>query len=294
MERTVFLNVLLDGKLNLYQYKNKNIEQYFYSKENGEIIPLIYKKYNPDGDTYKIAENAKYIDQLKILFAESNSANFKTSKIRYEKSNLVDLFQEYNGQKNEMNNNKLDFNLSIRLGFSLATLNLDTHNNYQEINFPDKAAFRIGLEAELVLPFNKNKWAIIAEPFYYRYKNENLSNDGNYRFETNFDMVDLELGLRHYMFLNDKSKIFVTAGFVANLYMTKDALIKYTSLKPGYLNGRAYFDTKSTYFNFGLGYNYNDKFSAEIKISTSKELYERGYWDAQLSRVSFIIGYNIF
>jgi len=287
-ERTIFLNQLTSGKLKLYQYRNKNIEQYFYSTENGEIIPLVYKKYNPGGDTYKIAENTEYIDQLVSLTGE------KPRKIKYEKSYLVDFFQQYNGEKNETKNNKLDFNLSFRMGVSFNKLNVDLHSFYQDVDFYDKTGYTIGLEAELVLPFNKNKWSIIAEPTYYRYKNESVSKDGTYKFATSFDMLDLEIGLRHYMFLSDKSKIFINAGIVTNIYMTKDALMTYTSLKPGYLNGGSYYDTKSTYLNFGIGYKYKNKFSGELKVSTSKELYERGYWSAKLSRVSFILGYNIF
>lgn len=293
-ERTIFLNQLISGKLNLYQYKNKNIEQYFYSNDNGEITPLIYKKYNPEGDTYKIAENTKYIDQLISLTGENNSSNLKASKIKYEKSSLINFFQQYNGEKNETKNNKLDFNLSFRAGVSFNKLNVDLHSFYQDVDFSDKTGYTIGLEAELVLPFNKNKWSVIAEPTYYRYKNESISKDGTYRFATSFDMLDLEIGLRHYMFLSDKSKIFINAGIVTNVYMTKDALITFTSLKPGYLNGGSYFDTKSTNLNFGIGYNYNNKFSGELKVSTGRELYERGYWNAEFSRVSFILGYNIF
>lgn len=293
-ERTIFLNQLVSGKLNLYQYKSKNIEQYFYSTENGEIKPLIYKKYNPEGDTYKIAENSQYKEQLSTLISDNTSLNLRVSKIRYEKNNLVDFFQEYNGQKNETRNNKLDFNLSLRAGLSSNKLNIDLHSFYQDVDFSNKTGFTIGIETELVLPFNKNKWSIIAEPTFYSYKNESISKDGTYRFETDFDLLDLEIGLRHYMFLSDRSKIFINAGIAVNLYMTKDALISYTSLKPGYLNGGSYFDTNSTYFNFGIGYKYNNKFSGEFKISTGKELYERGYWNAQLSRISFILGYNIF
>jgi len=293
-KKTIFLNELVDGELKLYQYKEKNIEQFFYAKNNGEITALVYKKYNPDSDTYKIAENTKYISQLKELFAGNTPASFQTNKMTYEKSHLVKAFEEYNGIQTEVKNNRIDFNLSIRPGISSAKLNLDTNSSYFNVDFTNKTTFRIGLEAELVLPFNKNKWSILAEPSYYRYKNESISKDGNYQFETNFDMVDLEIGLRHYMFLNDRSKFFINVGLAANLYLTKDALITYKSLKAGYLNGGSYFNTKSSYFNVGIGYNYNNKFSGELKISTGKELYERGYWNAEISRVSFILGYNIF
>lgn len=291
-ERTVFLNQLVSGKINLYQYTGKNIEQFFYSQQEGNITPLVYKKYNPDSDRYKIAENTKYINQLKDIFSENKPSNFNPDKIIYEKRNFIKVFEEYNGTKTDVKNNRVDFNLSVRPGISFLKLNLDTHSANQ-VEFPNKTAFRIGIETELVLPFNKNKWALVAEPFYYRYKNENLSKDGNYKFYTNFDNIDMELALRHYMFLNSNSKIYINAGFVANLYITKDAQISYNNLMSNY-SGRSFFDTKGGYFNFGIGYNYRNKFSGEFKLSTAKELYERGLWNADFNQMSFIFGYNIF
>lgn len=295
-EKMVFLNVVSEGKLNLYLYKSTYVEQFFYSLDNGEIVPLEYKKYNPDGDVYKIAENTKYINQLKELFAQNTPETFKSSKIKYEKKYLAKVFDEYNGKKTESKNNRIDFNLSVRPGISQANFNLDSpqSSNYPKVDFSSKSIFRLGIEAELALPFNKNKWAIVMEPFYYKYKNEAISQDGNYRFQTEFDMLDFEIALRHYMFISKTSKLFLNAGFVANLYTSKDAFITYTGLKAGYLSGGLGFEKNSSYFNFGLGYNYKNKLSAEVKLSTGKSLYDTSYWRADLTRVSFILGYNIF
>lgn len=294
-EKTVFLNVVSEGKLNLYLYKDHYVEQFFYSAQSGEIVPLEYKKYNPDGNFYKIAENTNYINQLQDLFAQNTPQTFSPSKIKYEKKYLAKVFDEYNGKKIEGKNNRIDFNLSLRPGISFTNLNLDSQSsNYPKVDFSTKSMFRLGIEAELALPFNKNKWAIVVEPFYYKYKNEAISQDGNYRFQTDFDMLDCEIALRHYMFISKSSKLFLNAGFVANFYTSKDAYITYTGLKAGYLNGGLGFEKNSSYFNFGLGYNYKNKLSAEVKLATVKSLYDSTYWTADLTRVSFILGYNIF
>lgn len=170
---------------------------------------------------------------------------------------------------------------------------LDTKSD-NDVVFKTKTAFRIGLEAEVILPFNKNKWAIVAEPFYYKFKNEATTINERYQLLTDFDILDLQFAIRHYMFISQESKIFIDAGFVTNLYLSKDSGIIYNSLKPGYISGGAAFDRNSSYFSFGLGYNYKNKMSAQIKVSTAKEFYERSNWDASISQISFILGYNIF
>ena len=60
------------------------------------------------------------------------------------------------------------FNLSIRPGMNYATLSIgnDLTLSITNIDFGNKLGFRLGLEAEFVLPFNKYKWAIIVEPTY--------------------------------------------------------------------------------------------------------------------------------
>jgi hypothetical protein len=44
-EEELFLKLLVEGKANLYSLEDGNITRYFYSKDDSEIIQLIYKKF---------------------------------------------------------------------------------------------------------------------------------------------------------------------------------------------------------------------------------------------------------
>ena len=41
-----------------------------------------------------------------------------------------------------------------------------------DLKFDSNTNVSLGIEAEFILPFNKNKWAIIFEPTYQYYKTE--------------------------------------------------------------------------------------------------------------------------
>ena len=43
--KTVFLKVIISGKASLYKYSAPDLRRYFYSLNQGEITPLVYKKY---------------------------------------------------------------------------------------------------------------------------------------------------------------------------------------------------------------------------------------------------------
>jgi len=292
-EKQIYLLQVVSGNINLYSFSDGNIERYYYSKMDGEITPLIFKKYNLDGDIYKIAENDQYKSQLSQLFENNDIISAKVSKVSYNNKSLSRIFEEYNGKKEEIKNNKVDFNLAIRPGINFTSLKLDTHDTSNQVNFSSKTIFRIGLEAELVLPFNKNKWALLLEPTYFSYKNENLSINEKYKYHVDFSYIDLGLGLRHYMFINDNSKIFINASIIIMLSTSDNAKIYYDVLSGNY-SGGLLINGKSSFFGLGAGYNFKNKFSAEIRYGTKRELFGEGLWNANTQYTSLIIGYNIF
>lgn len=48
-------------------------------------------------------------------------------------------------------------------------------------------------------------------------------------------------------------------------------------------------------FALGVGYKYNNKFSSELRIQTSKNLLQGyNYWESNYNTVSIILGYTLF
>jgi len=288
-EEELFLKVLVEGKASLYSFVEGNIIRYFYNKDHSDIEQLVYKKYLTDDN--QIGENTWYKQQLwNDLKCESIKVS-KVEKLKYSKNRLIDFFIDYNECNNQDFTNyetkvKQDlFNLNIRPGFKSSSLYVDnSKTNSRDADFGNKSGFRIGLEAEVILPFNKNKWAIIFEPTYQDYKVEKELKITSSKVD--YKSIEFPIGLRHYFFLNDNSKIFINGSFIYDLSMNSSVTYeKYEDIDINEGNNMA----------VGIGYKSNDKYSIEFRYNTKRNLLsDYVYWDSEYKTISVIFGYTIF
>lgn len=302
---SVFLKEIVTGNKNLYSYQGQNVTRYFYSDSNSIIQPLIYKKYFFNGNNLQVATNDEYVNQLMTIFSDDTTAQIIAPKTKYMSNDLKKIFSTYNskisGVTNEENvsdtkrNSK--FNLAIRPGLNFYSP-LEITKTFSNNGLPSKTGFRIGVEAELVLPFNKNKWSIIAEPIFSFYNNKTTirTNDNLYNINVdNYSFISIPLSVRHYMFINDKSKIFINAGI--NVLTLKTSSAKdFTMDYDGYVFDRLKLSSSQAFKSvvFGIGYNYNNKYIIEVRYNTGFNLFEEKSAEAQLKYASIILGYNIF
>lgn len=313
-EVAVFLKLLVPGEKKLYSYRGKggSITNYFYSNnKNNDIQLLIYKKYHTQGSNILIATNEEYKNQLKTIFSNDAKLQNPISTVKYNENSLKKIFVFANQSQNtvlplsdgEYSDKKKGskFNLSIRPGFNFYQ-EMKVTNLIGDQRLPSTANFRIGLEGEAVLPFNKNKWSVIFEPTYAIYTSKKISQPGINTFYNHnvtlekYSFIDIAIGARHYMYLNDKSKLFINAQINA-------VRIKSSKAKGINLEDREYIVSKAELANIqpfvnlivGAGYNYNNTFSLELRYNSLGELAVRpDFQNATLHYFSAIFGYNIF
>lgn len=309
-ENIVFLKEIISGNKNLYAYKGNNITKYFYSEtdKGSDIKPLTYKKYHPNGNSMQIATNEQYINELKNLFSDDSKIQQSITTTKYNEKSLKKLFISYNSKfldtstvdkANLSDKNKVKFNLSIRPGVNFYS-EMKIPDMLGSNSFPSKTGFRIGIEAELVLPFNRNKWAIMFEPTYSLYSNDKISQPANDKLYTlsidSYSFINIPIGIRHYMFLNEKSKFFVNAQL--NVLRLKSGKAKSINLDyNGAIFDQANLASSQTIksFSIGAGYTYNDKYTVELQYNNSNEITEHSLTKtAKISYTSIILGYNIF
>lgn len=306
---TAFLKEIVSGDKKLYSYQtSQNSNIYFYSdSETSEIKPLIYKRYHPDGNQLLVAINEDYIQQLRIIFDGDSKAKSLISQTRYSTNSLTKIFKTHNVQISDSNieetldpkNKSVKFNLQIRPGINFYSP-LKTTNIIGNNEFPSTVNFRIGLEAEIVLPINKNKWAIIFEPNYSFYTSKKITaHTENNLYNMSIDkysFVNLPIGVRHYMYLNDKSKFFLNGQI--NILQFKTGKAKSIDLDyEGYIFDQVNLSSNQALksFSFGAGYNYNNKYSIEMRYNTVNNILDKKESQkAQMSYTSVILGYNIF
>lgn len=295
-ENTLFLKYIIEGKAGLLFYEDGNGQKFFYSSENSDPQPLIYKPY------YVTDSSIGYNEDYKKQILENLKCGIDSKQlnhITYSKKDLAKVFTQYNNcsgteviNYGQTDTKKGRFHISIRPGVNSSSLTVEDTNQHFKTKFGNSTTFRIGVEFEYVLPFNKNKWALFIEPTYQYYKKESksLAAEGwnfNYNYDANVDYksIEMPIGIRHYFFLSDKSKLFLNAAYVMDFNMKSSMKIQFNDIEIASGNN----------FVIGAGYKYNDRFSAEVRLSTSRTLL-RGSNNpsSDYKTVSFILGYTLF
>jgi len=297
----LFLKTLVEGNVNLYGYNDSNTKRFFYGKPNTDPKQLVYIIYNVPNES-KIGYNVLYKDQIKENLNCSSISNFDIDKLQYKENSLRNIFVKYNECANpsisqtKLKNNTTIFNLNIRPRISFGSLSFDSSVIKTQFDFDKKTSFSLGLEAELILPFNNNKWSVIVEPQYQYFKGTKTiplaTISGNYlTSDVDYKSIDLPIGIRHYLFLTNKSKIFINASYSINLDLGSD--IQFTRIDGSKTYDEIKFKSNTGNFVFGAGYKY-DKYSLELRVNTKRNMLSNYAWNSNYNNISIILGYTLF
>ncbi len=296
-EETIFLKVLIEGNASLYYTTKDGDNRFFYKMNDGAIEQLIYKRYVTVNKS--IAINNRYKQQLATDFVCSNPKSLDFDKLEYKKSNLIDRFKNYNSCVNtesiiyERKDYEYGFNLSIRPGVTFGSASIQVLGD-DKITFDNKAGFRIGLEAEYIFPFNNGKWSLFIEPTYRNYtaeKESELYKDFPTMRTTTlitveYNSIELPMGARYYMFLNNNSAFFVNAAIIVDA-SALDSKIN-SSKEDGYdLDIKA-----DAAMGFGAGFKFKNKYSIEGRFNTARNITNYANITSSYQSFSLIAGYN--
>lgn len=286
---TLFLKVLMEGSASLYEYADVSFLTFFYSVNGKELQQLVQKQYIAyDGKKDVTYKNDLYKKQLA---ADLKMEEFNTTNLSYFKKDFIKVFQKYNESKGETviiaSKDSFKFNLTPRLGLNRnqievqLTAPIDTDFDH---DFGVKNNLRIGVELEGILPFNRSKWALVAEPVYTSYKG--TTNGSDYIGNIDYQVLELHVVARHYMFLNPQSRLFINAGVLYSFDL------KDITYKPERRYDATSFTIKPRYV-LGAGYKHK-KISAELRYAGSQNLVSPNNWDAQYKSYALIFGYELF
>ena len=92
---------------------------------------------------------------------------------------------------------KDSFDVRITPGIDFAHLTIANSPVFKNRNL------RFGGEIEFLLPFNKKRWGLVAEPAYQSFHRPDL--------DYNYESIEASLGLRRHFHINDNIFIFVNA-----------------------------------------------------------------------------------
>jgi len=220
----LFLKVLIQGQASLYLYEDTSLKRFFYQLGDADIQQLIYKKYLVGEG--QIKENNTFRNQLSSVLDCTDMKSGIIQKLRYRLSDLADIFQEYNNCSGALSQSyvpeksKQVLNIYLRPGINYTSLktNLLISNSIL-LEYDAQPEFRFGVELEFILPFNKGKWAATIEPTYHTFQDQVVQDFTFTRREylTKYRIIEIPLGMRHYFFLSDDSKLFLDAQVFATI-----------------------------------------------------------------------------
>ncbi|EDP94995.1 outer membrane beta-barrel protein [Kordia algicida OT-1] len=145
-----------------------------------------------------------------------------------------------------------------------------------------------GAELEYVFPFNRNKWSMFIAPNYSSYEGEGSFQDLNVerKFILEYSAIQIPVGFRHYFFINDTSKIFLSGEILVDIPLTTETRGNFTIPEEDF--------RPSAGAAFGIGYSY-EKYSIEARFIPNRELVERSTEaSVKLSQFGITLGYTIF
>ncbi|WP_111708288.1 hypothetical protein [Lutibacter citreus] len=288
---TLFLKVLVEGDANLYYYENNNLIRFFYKIPSRSIEQLVHKIYNSTVDDVEmLAHNYEYKQQLLLNLKCSKISLAKVENLQYNKS-LINFFDDYNKCKNPryVKSKKAGaFNFTPKIGIKKNTL------KFKGQTLDADLSYKLGAELEFIFPFNKGKWSLLFEPLVQSFKAEKDIKEliGGYenlvtyhKAEVDYSSVEFSFGVRHYMQLNEKSKLFLNYLYVFDI--VGDSNLKFKNI--------TYDFEHVVHSVLGIGYKYKNKFSAEVRYGVASNLlWKKGQNTLDYSNFSFLLGYTIF
>lgn len=282
-KEVLFLKTLIEGEASLYSYEDANLTRFFFKTAELPIQQLVYKTYAKD--THYVGINNMFRQQLWTSVRCVEMEEKEVENLEYHQQELIKYFIRYNTCRNapyedfSVNNKEKgsSFHLKIKAGADYSTLKL--RNDFYNTNekFDKVISPRVGLELSYVLPFNRNKWAIIAEPTYQSYTQNqrlpvNFSNWSETTAKVTYTSIELPIGVRHSFYMSDVSKVFVNAFLVFDLEFDSSVDLN-----------MSYSMAMKTNFNLsgGAGYEYK-RWGAEIRYSSPRQLLTQYVaWSAQ-------------
>lgn len=288
---TAFLQVLVEGNVSLMYYQYRNTEQYFIQSQ-GQIQALIYKPFTSTAG--HLQYNESYKQQIRTVAKCEKWDQSYFERISFQRQALIKAIEEVNACLHAEYTvyrlpKKKAVNLSLKAGYTYGKMYFRSPENaIQYEGFPQKFNPSLALEAEFILPFNKNKWAIMVEPSYQYYEGSTkVRADQNFDVNLKYHFIVASLGLRHYFHLNERNKVFVQGAYLRDFPIQQN--VSYTSPKSTYTATMQ----ADNNFALSLGMVLHNRWSLEVKGETLRnKLTAYYYWFSTYRSASIQLGYK--
>ena len=282
----LFLQVLVEGKASLFQYKQGEMFRFFYTVDQAPIQQLVNKRYM--ATSTQATYNDMFRQQLYNDLKCSSISQKDMERMRYDAKDLSKIFVVFNECNGTVSSivvkepdKKTVYHLALRLATAYNSLNVSSSLPAGgSLDFGSHGSYRVGLEIESILPFQEGVWSLTIEPVFQSYSTEiNYGGD-----KIDYKSIDFNIGVRRRFLVRDNSYFFVGGAFVYSLPMS-------STIKSGGLVFNI-----STGLNFALAAGYSrNRFSAEINYGFSRGLLgDYASFNSSYKGPALVVGFRLF
>jgi hypothetical protein len=299
---TLYLKLLVDGKIKLYLYSEDNLTRFFYETSTLPVEQLVYLRYIAQNG--EMGSNNQFRQQLLLNANPLGLPEKVFKKMKYYREDLTEYFLRSNERskptKKDLRQTMLEnrktkpfrefFGLKVTPGYDKASVNITfPHNSLfstSNATIEDKL-LRIGVEIEC-FPFRKRKFSFFVNPMYAKFSGSGIYTESKvFTQETHFTSIshsalEISFGIRYAYAISKNSRLFANLAFAGDL-MPKTKISTDTSTYQA--------DGLASNIVFGFGYGYK-KLSLEVRMSTKKEISTNVQITAEYKATGVILGYN--
>ncbi len=313
VRKTVFVQNIIEGKASLYWYVGDIDIVYLFSKEDGPIEVLLYKKYV--GDDLKVRENNIFKRQLLKDFPCDNRLDIQ--KVKYSRKSLIKYFEEINTCLGDNSfvvyertaKQKANFPITLKVWGGVQQYGYEvglTSRPGEVYEFENASGAKFGGEVEAFFPyFGYKKASVILSAQYGSFTSDYLVQPDDFIYNPSteqiltgdFSILELMLGARYYFDITEKSNVFLEAGFVTNLYPNSVLNNRRTFLlidRPTETSEVSTAQDNDSGASFGLGYSYNRRVYLRFNFITNQNIIVPGLSVInrdEVSRIALSLGY---
>lgn len=290
----LFLRVLIAGSsASLYSYTDGSLRRYFYKTSTVDVKQLVYKQYRSGSG--KISVNDLYKKQLRSDMPCSTEVGSPS----YSRNFMIKYVTNFNNCQNTdaslvdytATETKGQFGLRIKAGGNFSSVKVtelgsSIGGSTRTSETGNQTNVRFGVELEYMLPLNNNRWSVFIEPTYQSFAATAVGPTGSLgsagpSFDIDYASVEIPIGVRYYFPIKEQSDVFVNGGIILDA--------------PSSSTVRNFDVRSSTDVFLGAGYQFQKKFTAEIRYHIGRELLSDYIAvEAKYSGFAINLGYRIF
>lgn len=304
---TAFITALIRGPKSLYSFRSYSVKDNFYIEENGSYTLLHHKKYlGKVGNKTVVAENKRYIGQLKLYLTGCAEMDSRALKLEYEGQTLTRYFNAYYecfkaDTVFEMKNQEsITLSAGVSGGITRTSINLLGTAYYPDPIFKPSTDFTGALFLDCILGRNRQKWSIYNELNYTSFNFETTYPDylkNTLTAKMSFGYIKLVNMLR-FSYPVHNLRFFVNAGISDGVGFKKANSITIVDENGQTVWRHSYRlldDIRKIDFGLcaGAGIRYK-KLSAEARYEKSGGMSPYVYTSSELERMYYIVAYRIF